>query len=105
MRRFFRVTSGRNASHDALHAFRAEWHPHDATWIAWPHHEPDWPGKLSPIPWVYAEIARVLAQHERVEILCHDDVVRASAQEHLVAHGVTTNVRLHLCSQRPRLAP
>ena len=76
--------------------FPAEWHAHDATWIAWPHHEPDWPGKLGPIPWVYAEIARVLAQHERVEVLCHDDAVRASAAEHLAAHAVTSNVRLHV---------
>ena len=76
--------------------FPAEWHAHDATWIAWPHHEPDWPGKLGPIPWVYAEIARVLAQHERVEILCHDDTVRAAAAEHLAAHAVTSNVRLHV---------
>ena len=74
----------------------AEWHQHDATWIAWPHHEPDWPGKLGPIPWVYAEIARALALHERVEILCHDDEVRAAAQAHLDAHGVTRNVRLHV---------
>ena len=77
-------------------SFPAEWHPHDATWIAWPHHEPDWPGKLGPIPWVYAEIARAIAQHERVEILCHDEAVRASAGEHLAAHGVVENVRLHL---------
>ncbi|MEP6990400.1 MAG: agmatine deiminase family protein [bacterium] len=76
--------------------FPAEWAPHDATWIAWPHHEPDWPGKLGPIPWVYAEIARVIAAHERVEILCHDETVRSAAQEHLAAHGVTENVRLHL---------
>ena len=34
----------------------AEWEPHRATWIAWPHYEPDWPGKLAPIPWVYGEI-------------------------------------------------
>ena len=27
----------------------AEWEPHRATWISWPHHEPDWPGKLAPI--------------------------------------------------------
>ena len=40
----------------------AEWEPHRATWISWPHHEPDWPGKLGAIPWVYAEIARVLAR-------------------------------------------
>ena len=78
------------------YTFPAEWAPHDATWIAWPHHEPDWPGKLGPIPWVYAEIARVIAAHERVEILCHDDEVRESALEHLAAHGVTGNVRLHV---------
>ena len=48
----------------------AEWEPHRATWICWPHHEPDWPGKFGAIPWVYAEIARVLADHEPVEILC-----------------------------------
>ena len=76
--------------------FPPEWAPHDATWIAWPHHEPDWPGKLEPILWVYAEIARVIALHERVEILCHDAAVHASAQEHLAAHGVTENVRLHI---------
>ena len=57
----------------------AEWEPHRATWISWPHHEPDWPGKLGPIPWVYAEIARVLADHESVEILCASDEIRASA--------------------------
>jgi agmatine deiminase len=74
----------------------AEWERHDATWIAWPHHEPDWPGKLAPIPWVYAEIARVLHRHERVEILCHDESVREDAQRHLNAHGVKSNVRLHL---------
>src|SRR3954463_11611202 len=69
----------------------AEWEPHEATWIAWPHHEPDWPGKLAPIPWVYAEIVRVLHGFERVEILCHDDEVRAAAESHLRAHGVTEN--------------
>ena len=59
----------------------AEWEPHRATWISWPHHEPDWPGKLGPIPWVYAEIARVLAAHERVEILCASDEVHADAAD------------------------
>jgi agmatine deiminase len=76
--------------------FPAEWEPHEATWIAWPHHEPDWPGKLAPIPWVYAEITRVLARHERVEILCHDETVREDARRLLEAHGVRENVRLHV---------
>ena len=74
----------------------AEWESHEATWIAWPHHEPDWPGKLAPIPWVYAEIVRVLHAFERVEILCHNEKVRVAAQQHLQAHGVDGNYRLHL---------
>lgn len=75
----------------------AEWEPHAATWIAWPHHEPDWPGKLEPIPWVYAEIVRALHRHERVEILCHDEAVRADALAKLEAHGCDpSGYRLHL---------
>jgi agmatine deiminase len=74
----------------------AEWEPHDATWLAWPHHEPDWPGKLGPIPWVYAEIVRVLHRNERVEIICHDETVREAAQRHLAAHGVTSSCRFHI---------
>ena len=75
----------------------AEWEPHRATWISWPHHEPDWPGKLGPIPWVYAEIARVLADYEAVEILCHSDAVLASARGALDAHAVRRDrVRLHV---------
>lgn len=76
--------------------FPAEWEPHEATWIAWPHHEPDWPGKLEAISWVYAEIVRALHQHERVEILCHTDEVQALAERCLAAHGVRANYRLHV---------
>ena len=73
-----------------------EWEPHRATWISWPHHEPDWPGKLGPIPWVYAEIARVIAAHEPLEILCHDEAVEDAATIALHAHGVRMErVRLH----------
>lgn len=74
----------------------AEWEPHRATWIAWPHHEPDWPTKFGPIPWAYAEIARVLADHEAVEILCQSAEVLESARDILNAHAVRTDrVRLH----------
>ncbi len=77
--------------------FPGEWEPHRATWIAWPHHEPDWPDKLAPVLWVYAEIARVLAEHEGVEVLCHDADVRADARAKLAAHHVRMErVRLHL---------
>jgi len=75
----------------------AEWEPHAATWIGWPHHRPDWPGKFEPIPWVYAEIVRVLHRHERVEILCHGEKTRDDAIKHLRAHDVELErCRLHL---------
>jgi agmatine deiminase len=80
-----------------LYSMPAEWEPHDATWIAWPHHEPDWPGKLAPIPWVYAEIVRVLTTGERVEILCHDETVREDATRALELHAVDPQrYRLHV---------
>ena len=50
----------------------AEWEPHEATWIAWPHEKSDWPGKFAPIPWLYGEIVRWLARVERVRILVED---------------------------------
>ena len=50
----------------------AEWEPHEATWLAWPHERTDWPGKFAPIPWVYADIVQHLARVERVRILVQD---------------------------------
>ena len=76
----------------------AEWERHDATWISWPHHEPDWPGKFGPIPWVYAEIARALAAHERVHILVHDEATEEQAWHCLRMHEVReSRIHLHQC--------
>ncbi len=47
----------------------AEWEPHEATWLGWPHELSDWPGKFAPIPWAFAEIVRHLARVERVHLL------------------------------------
>ena len=75
----------------------AEWEAHAATWIGWPHHRPDWPGKFEPIPWVYAEIVRVLHGFEHVEVLCDDETVQEEAREAMIAHGVNLDrVGLHV---------
>jgi agmatine deiminase len=66
----------------------AEWEPHEATWIAWPHNRSDWPGKFEAIPWVYAEIVRHLARSERVNILVNDEPAEAKAREVLVRANV-----------------
>jgi len=57
----------------------AEWEPHEATWLAWPHEATDWPGKFEVIPWVYAEIVRHLAPAERVCMLVQSRDAEAQA--------------------------
>src|SRR6516165_1145172 len=59
----------------------AEWEPHEATWIAWPHNEDDWPGKFGPIPWVYAEIVRHLHCSELVDVLVSDGDAESAATD------------------------
>jgi agmatine deiminase len=66
----------------------AEWEPHEATWIAWPHNRSDWPGKFEAIPWVYAEIVRHLSHSERVQILVNDEAAETKAREALVKAAV-----------------
>lgn len=59
----------------------AEWLPHTATWIAWPHNEEDWPGKFAPIPWIYADIARLISKDEKVHILAQSEEAEAEIRE------------------------
>jgi agmatine deiminase len=51
----------------------AEWERHEATWIGFPHNRTDWPGKITPIYWVYGEIVRKLAVDEQARILVNDE--------------------------------
>lgn len=66
----------------------AEWEPHEATWIAWPHNPTDWPGKFQAIPWVYAEIVRLLSVRERVHILVNTANAERRATSILSRAGV-----------------
>jgi agmatine deiminase len=69
----------------------AEWEPHEATWLAWPHERTDWPGKFAPIPWVYGDIIRRLAQVEKVRILVEDAATEKSARRVLAKCAVNGN--------------
>jgi agmatine deiminase len=74
----------------------AEWEPHAATWLAWPHYHGDWPGKFEPIPWVYTEIIRNLARHELVELIVNDAASERQARKFLErASAPIKNVRFH----------
>lgn len=66
----------------------AEWERHAATWIGWPVNPEDWPGKIAPVEWVFAEIVRKIAPGERVHILVPDTEAEAGAAEKLARAGV-----------------
>ncbi|WP_260704656.1 agmatine deiminase family protein [Edaphobacter flagellatus] len=72
----------------------AEWDPHSATWIAWPHNAEDWPGKFQPIPWVYADIVRHLSSVEDVHILVNSQDAEKRATNFLRRAGANL-ARLH----------
>jgi agmatine deiminase len=62
-------------------AMPAEWEPHAATWLTWPHFIRDWPGKFEPIHWAYGEMARKISAGETVRLL-----VRHGKDERLARH-------------------
>jgi len=66
----------------------AEWEPHEATWIGWPHNLTDWPGKFAPIPWVFAEMARRMSPGETVRILVESKSHEQNARRILAKAGV-----------------
>jgi len=70
----------------------AEWEPHQATWLAWPHNRTDWPGKFDSIPWVFADIIRYLARVEDVNLIL------ASAREKQAAREILK--RSHVDAKR-----
>ncbi len=65
----------------------AEWEPHEATWLGWPHHPTDWPGKLDTIRWVYGEMVRKIAAGERVRVLVDSRAEAALARSYLRRAG------------------
>jgi agmatine deiminase len=65
----------------------AEWEPHAATWLGWPHHATDWPGKIDTIRWVYGEMVRKIAAGERVRLLVNHRTEQKLARHYLDRAG------------------
>ncbi|MBK1441056.1 agmatine deiminase family protein [Parapedobacter sp. ISTM3] len=68
--------------------FPAEWHPHRATWLSWPHKEASWPGKLDAVFAPYSQFIREISAGEHVCINVKDAAMEAFASEHLINANV-----------------
>jgi len=65
----------------------AEWEPHEATWLGWPHNASDWPGKFSAVPWVFGEMVRKIAAGETARIIVESAAHEAKARRLLARVG------------------
>ncbi|MCU0720046.1 MAG: agmatine deiminase family protein [Pirellula sp.] len=70
----------------------AEWEPHEATWISWPHNHETWPGLFEAIPPVAERMIRTLAEVEKVHVLGGPPPSYESAMKQV---GDVKNVEVH----------
>ena len=66
----------------------AEWEPHEAIWLGWPHNASDWPGKIAAIHFVYVEIVRKITASEKARILVNDEKHETKARRFLRLAGI-----------------
>lgn len=69
------------------YSFPAEWAPHEATWLSWPHKEASWPGKLEKIYEPYSRFIAAVSKGEKVRINVRDEAMKAMATEHILQAG------------------
>lgn len=73
------------------YTFPAEFAPHTATWLSWPHKEASWPGKIYSIFPYYCQFIKELTKGERVCINVGDELMKAFAKNQMMQVGVDTS--------------
>ena len=91
------------ASMSARLRMPAEWEPHAATWLAWPHAVTTWPGCLEEAEREFEFLVRTLARFERVELVVQSEAHRARIAARLGALARDGAVRLHVIPDRRRV--
>ena len=78
----------------------AEWEPHSATWISWPHNAATWPGVLGEVEAAMVSVVAALAESETVRINVLDEaherhvrrLLEAATRVHeIIFHRIPTN--------------
>jgi agmatine deiminase len=89
------ITGGSDASAFAAYAMPAEWAPHQATWISWPHNRDSWPGKFEPVEPVMVQAVGALSRSELVRINVLDAAHERHVRGLLEGHADAGRVRFH----------
>ena len=83
------MLNGKQTPKDLGYYFPAEFAPHVATWLSWPHKEASWPGKIHTIYPYYAEFVKQLSMSEKVFINVNDESMKSFAVSCLQKAGAT----------------
>src|SRR5574341_694966 len=67
----------------------AEWEPHAATWLAWPHNTITWADQLTQVQDIFLRMVAALHEHETVHLLVNDAATAAQVTQRLCSCGVT----------------
>lgn len=65
----------------------AEWAPHQATWLSWPHKRDSWPGVFDEVPPLMAQAVAALSRSEMVRINVLDAAHESTVSDLLAAAG------------------
>ncbi|NNF56609.1 MAG: agmatine deiminase family protein [Rhodothermaceae bacterium] len=78
----------------------AEWEPHQATWLTWPHCDDTWPGEVEAVVPAYLAMIEALRSGETVYVStldeAHCEAVRERLREANIATGPGSTVQLHV---------
>lgn len=73
----------------------AEWMPHQATWISWPHKRESWPGKFEPVEPVMTRFVAAMSAGELVRINVLDKAHEMHVRQLLEGQVNAANVCFH----------
>jgi len=65
----------------------AEWEPHRATWLAWPHNLESWSDQLERVKQIWLQMARAISPAEQLCLLVDDEREEAEATKRLREGG------------------
>ena len=76
----------------------AEWEPHAATWLTWPHNPETWPGQnMVDIEAVYLQMIRVLSAGETVNLLVNQEAIHKELMKNIIDIILSNeNIKIHL---------
>jgi agmatine deiminase len=61
-----------------------EWHPHSATWLAWPKDPVTWPDRVPEVQEIFLKMISALAQYETVHLLVDDQATENDVRRRLL---------------------